>query len=254
MSEGFLEKCKIPHCVGTIDARHVRIKKPAHSGSLYYNYKRFFSIGVQAVVDSNYRFIFIDVGSYGSQHDSTTFKNSEFYKALKLESLCIPGKRSLQGCKAKLPFYFIGDGAYPFMEMLMKPYAGYNLSEEQSQYNKKISGARVCSENAFGHKCQKWRIYYTTIQTEPEVVELIIKSTSILHNILIDLGDININHSLIPSDLTDAFLPAKNGTDNDEDKGKFIIGKPERIRNDLVDYFEYQSNEEPERKKRRYPQ
>ncbi|XP_028982504.1 putative nuclease HARBI1 [Diachasma alloeum] len=82
ISQDFQKKWKFPHCLGAIDGRHVAVKKPPNSGKLYYNFKGYHSIVLQAVVDANYRYIFIDVGGFGCQHDSTTFKASQFYKAL----------------------------------------------------------------------------------------------------------------------------------------------------------------------------
>ncbi|XP_049782855.1 uncharacterized protein LOC126184506 [Schistocerca cancellata] len=40
----FEKKANFPHCIGAIDGKHVRMIKPAHSGSLHYNYKNYFSI------------------------------------------------------------------------------------------------------------------------------------------------------------------------------------------------------------------
>lgn len=60
-------------CVGAIDGKHVRIQCPGKSGSLFYNYKDYYSIVLFAVVDTEYKFIGIDVGSYGRESDAGIF-------------------------------------------------------------------------------------------------------------------------------------------------------------------------------------
>ena len=59
-----------PNCAASIDAKHVRIKYPKLSGLRYFNYKGFFSVILQGLVDARYKFLIVDVGDYGRQSDS----------------------------------------------------------------------------------------------------------------------------------------------------------------------------------------
>lgn len=57
----FYVKTGMPHCLGAVDGKHVQIFCPKNSGSLFYNYKKNFSIVLMAVCDADYNFIFVDV-------------------------------------------------------------------------------------------------------------------------------------------------------------------------------------------------
>lgn len=123
ISNDYKHLWNFPNCIGALDGKHVRIKRPKHSGTMYYNYKQFYSIVLQAVCNAHYVFTIIDVGGFGKQSDGGTFQNSEMYKSLKNQKLQIPADSFLPQTNIKSPFVFIADEAYPLMTHLIKPYS-----------------------------------------------------------------------------------------------------------------------------------
>jgi len=90
ISKGFEQNAKFPNCIGALDGKHIRLIHPQNAGSLYYNYKHFFSLVLMALCDSNYCFIWVDIGAYGKNSDSGIFKESSLYTKLIEKTLNIP--------------------------------------------------------------------------------------------------------------------------------------------------------------------
>ena len=59
-----------PHAIGAFEGKHVTIRKPPKSESLYHNYKGIFSIVMLVLVDAVYRFRWVDIGTEGSCSDA----------------------------------------------------------------------------------------------------------------------------------------------------------------------------------------
>ncbi|KAK3893361.1 hypothetical protein Pcinc_002795 [Petrolisthes cinctipes] len=121
VAEEFNIRWNFPNCLGAIDGKHIQIKKPALSGSTYFNYKRTFSTVLMAVADVSYKFLYVDVGAYGREHDASIFAQSAFGTALQDGTLQLP-----QANNGDLPYVFIGDEAFPLKPELMWPYPESN--------------------------------------------------------------------------------------------------------------------------------
>ena len=86
----YKEKWNFPHCVAAIDGKHVRIKAPPHRGSDFFNYKKYHSVVLLALVDANKRFLVVDVGQYGRVSDGNVFANSNIAMRLARQNIDLP--------------------------------------------------------------------------------------------------------------------------------------------------------------------
>lgn len=183
IAEGFEKFTNFPNSIGAIGGKHIRIIKPIESGSLYYNYKHFYSTVLLALCDANYCFIFVDIGSYGKSNDSTIFKNSTIYKKLVDKTLNIPDPKPLSLLRPKcVPFVIVGDEAFSLSENIMRPYCGKKLTETKRIFNYRLSRARRYIECCFGIMANKWRILHRPLNVNIEFAYAILKACCVLHN------------------------------------------------------------------------
>lgn len=143
ISNEFLRYTNFPNCIGAVDGKHIRIVQPSGTGSLYHNYKHFFSTILLAVCDANYCFLYVDVGSYGKSNDSTIFKESMFYKHVSEEKFNIPASKPITvSDNTSLPYIFLGDDAFGLSKNIMCPYVGKQLPHVKKVFNFRLSRAR----------------------------------------------------------------------------------------------------------------
>jgi hypothetical protein len=161
IAEDFWNNWNLPNCIGAADGKHVNIEAPANSDSVYFNYKKTFSAILLALVDAKYKFIMIDVGSFGRSSDGATFSNSALEKRMENGTLNIPPNSFLPGINIEAPFVIVGDEAFPLKTYLMRPYPGRQSSgnDFMTYYNNRLSRARRVPENAFGILAPKFRIF-----------------------------------------------------------------------------------------------
>ncbi|XP_050676558.1 putative nuclease HARBI1 isoform X10 [Leptidea sinapis] len=195
IAQCFWDRWQFPNCIGCIDGKHIRIIKPKKSGSMYYNYKSFFSIGLLAVTDPNYKFVMINVGSYGKDNDAGVFEECPFRIAIEQGRLKIPKEQVLPGSNIIAPYVLLGDAAIPLKKYLLRPFPEKSTvkGDAKDNYNYRLSRARMVVECSFGSITSKFRILHKSIETNVTNAVHIVKAICLLHNIIRYLESINEN-------------------------------------------------------------
>ena len=215
IAKGFFSRWNFPNVAGAIDGKHVLIQAPARSGSMYFNYKKTFSIVLMAVCDSKYRFTLVDIGDFGSQSDGSVFANSFLGYAIESGILNIPQEMMLPNSLRKLPVVFVGDDAFGLKPNMMKPYPFHNLTIPQKVFNYRLSRARRVIENAFGIAAARFRILHRPIIAKVSTVKSVTKAITALHNFLIYKSQVSDHENqycppnYVDTDRVDGILPGQ---------------------------------------------
>ena len=169
---GFEQRWKFPNALEAIDGKHVIIQVPSNSSSLYFNYKKTFSIVFIAVCDAKYKFTLADIGDTLWQSDGSVYANSHLGYGL----LNIPQPSKIPQSERILPYVFIGDDAFGSKNHLMKPYPSQHLSLAERLFNYRSSRARRVIKNAFEVALSRFRVLHRPVIAKPTTVISTVKT------------------------------------------------------------------------------
>lgn len=187
IAKEFEERWNFPHCLGSMDGKHIDIVPPADSGSYYFNYKGRHSMVLFAIVDANYRFLLVDFGTNGRVSDGGVLQNTKFYEKLQIDDLKLPKPCSVTENFKDVPYVFVADDAFPLTINIIKPFRQAQLDSACKEiYNYRVSRARHVVENGFGILASRFRVFHTQINLEPENIVKVVKATCALHNFLME--------------------------------------------------------------------
>nr|CAI5846601.1 unnamed protein product [Callosobruchus analis] len=118
--------------------------------SMFLNCKHYFSVVLMVVVDSDYNFIFVDIGP--TNHLRT-------------------------------PVCICGEEAVALHYHLLRPFGGHELDQLKRTFNYRLTRARRYVESAFGILSNEWRIFHRPMNVSFDLaVDIVI--TCVLQNFI----------------------------------------------------------------------
>ena len=217
IADGFNTRWQFPNCIGAIDGKHIFMQAVPGAGSEYINYKGTQSIVLMAMVDANYRFVYVDIGCNGHVSDGGVLRDSTLGRAMFGDdttnfTMNVPLPVPLPGCVHPVPFFAVGDDALPLRNNLMKPYPLRTLSSDQRIFNYRLSRARRVVENVFGIFANRFRVFRSPINLSPQKVETIVLAATVLHKYLATISDAAGVYDNPDSDDNCEMLPLQRNT------------------------------------------
>ena len=178
---GFLENYEFP-CVGAWDGFHVYINSQLKN---HFSFKERYSMTNLDLIGYNKRFLYAAVGAPGSTHDARLLKESSIYSDI-INGNVIPD-RVVQ--LDRTPLVTIGDSAFPQFAWLIKAYNENTRDNQKKYFNKRLCGARVVTENAYGMLKGRWRILFKKIECQLFNLRYIVMACMGLHNLCIEISN-----------------------------------------------------------------
>ena len=105
-----------------------------------FNYKGFHSIVLLTLVDADYKFLYVDIGARAS--DGGVFGETDLKEAFEDGSIGMPEPDPLPNDDKPMPYFIVGDDAFPLKIWLIKPLPHRNITVEERVFNYRLSRAR----------------------------------------------------------------------------------------------------------------
>ncbi|CAC5421210.1 HARBI1 [Mytilus coruscus] len=185
IKRGFYEIADFPNVVGAVDGTHVRIKSPSVDEHIFVNRKKFHSINVQGVCDSNLKLLNIVSQWSGATHDAFIWS---------IATVC-----ELFENRTISDGWLLGDSGYPVRPWLLTPVLNPSTRKQQT-YNGAHMRTRNVVERSFGVLKARFRCIDTSAGTllySALMCCRIVVAVAVLHNLCI------VNRMPLPPDRND---------------------------------------------------
>ncbi|XP_034936462.1 protein ALP1-like [Chelonus insularis] len=170
----------IPQVIGAIDGTHIPILPPTEGYRDYVNRKGWPSIVLQGLVDVTLRFRNINCQSPECSYDAAVFRESLLYR--NADNLIPKNVKRVK--EVNVPYFIMGDGAYPLLPWLMKAYTNSELTAQEELFNNYFNKGRVHIEMAFGRLKARWRTLLKRTELDYQFVPDVVAACCTLYNIL----------------------------------------------------------------------
>lgn len=213
--------------VGVVDGTYIPVKAPKAQMKSYTNRKCFTSMTLQAVCDSNLRYIDCYTGWPSSVPDVRIFKNSHLFNNVNQDVLhYFPNGE-----------YIFGDKAYPVMEWCIPPYIrrhGRPISQMQTRFNGRQASVRQVIERSFALLFGRFRRLRYLDMNRIDWMPAVILACCVLHNICIIGNDDNLEAYIVEGEevrIRNEILNDVNGNRNNDENA--AINKRDRLCNQM---------------------
>ena len=132
--------------MGALDGMHCKLSPPPHSGCLYFNYKKLFSIILLAFMKANYEFLWVNIGANGVCSHAHIYNGSSLSEAIETRAIQWPVVDPLgqYNNDRRIAYFIIGDDSFALKPWLLKPYLKHaasarRLTHREKGYNYHIS-------------------------------------------------------------------------------------------------------------------
>lgn len=173
-------------------------------------------------MDADYKFIYYDIGSYGSESDSTVFRKSglgrRFEKPMlswEQDGLELPFDDRIENTQISVPHVFVGDQAFKLQRHLMTPYRREGANISQRHFNYRLCRTRRLAENGFGTLVARWRVLDGRIDLKLDTVISVVRACICLHNMIMTMDS---------ADRTESKYLTPNFVDDEDEDGTVILG------------------------------
>jgi len=212
IAHDFEIKWNFPHCIGSIDGKHVVIQSSIHGGSEYYDYKGTFSIILMLLCDADYCVIYSNVDCQEGISDGGMFQHTSLFEKLENGTLHLPEPEPLPMRQKYVPYVFVNNDTLPLKENIMVPFHRfYDSTPLEKIFNYRLFRAQRIVENVFGVMSTVFCVLQKPMTLKPEKATLVTECCVLLHNFL--------RKSKTSRDI---YTPC--GTFDIEDNGKIIDG------------------------------